>query len=356
MIRVLVVDDSAFSRVTISGMIDRDPLMTVVGTAINGEEAIRLAVSRAPDVITLDLEMPGLDGYSVLRWLASNRPIPAIVVSSRQGQNDVFKALELGAVDFVLKPQAHASPEYARLEATLPAKIRAAAVSRRPTPGERPPSGNAGMPHPGGAASDASAIGATEGLLAIGASTGGPAALTAIFEALPPLGAAVVVAQHMPAGFTGLFAERLARVARMPVCETHDGQRIQPGRAYLAPGGHHLELAGEFPRLRARVSPRGADDLYSPAVDRLFRSAAESAGRAVLAVVLTGMGSDGRDGVVAVRRAGGRSVAESEESAIVFGMPREAALTGAVDEVHALADLPAAIVRLLSRPGPGGGG
>jgi two-component system, chemotaxis family, protein-glutamate methylesterase/glutaminase len=356
MIRVLVVDDSAFSRVTIARMIGRDPELTVVGTAVNGEEAIRLAVSRAPEVLTLDLEMPGLDGYSVLRWLAANRPIPAIVVSSRQGQNDVFKALELGAIDFVLKPQAHASTEYARLEATLPAKIRAAAASRRLAAGERWPSPGPRHAVEAGSRERATAIGATNGLLAIGASTGGPAALTAIFEALPPLDAAVVVAQHMPAGFTGLFAERLARVARMPVCEAHDGQRVQGGRAYIAPGGHHMEIAGEFPRLRARVFPRGDDDLYSPGVDRLFRSAAQAAGRAVLAVVLTGMGSDGRDGVVAVRRAGGRTLAESEESAVVFGMPREAALTGSIDEVHALSDLPASIVRLLSRAAASGPG
>jgi len=335
MIRVLVVDDSAFSRVTLSRMIEKDPEMSVVASAVNGEEAIRLAVARHPDVITLDLEMPGLDGFSVLRWLASNKPIPAIVVSSRQGRDDVFRALDLGAVDFVLKPQAHASPEYSRLESILLPKIRAVAASKRAP--KRPKIEPLDPP-----------AGKTEGLVVIGASTGGPAALSTLFAALPMLDAAVVVAQHMPAGFTGLFAERLSRIARFPVAEAHEGQAVQHGRAYIAPGGHHLELTGDFPRARVRLAPRAAQDLYSPSVDRLFRSAAASAGPRSVAVVLTGMGSDGRDGVVAIRGAGGRTIAESEESAVVFGMPREAALSGAVDEVRALADIPAAIVRALA--------
>ena len=341
MIRVLVVDDSAFSRVTISRMIEKDPEMKVIATAVNGEEAIRLAIARHPDVLTLDLEMPGLDGFSVLRWLAANKPIPAIVVSSRQGRDDVFRALDLGALDFVLKPQAHASLEYSRLESILPPKIRAVAASRRPmkptkiVPVSRP-------------------VGTTEGLVVIGASTGGPAALTSLFAALPPIDGAIVVAQHMPAGFTGLFAERLARISAFPVAEAHDGQAIQRGRAYVAPGGHHVDLVGEFPNTRVRLAARAGHDLYSPSVDRLFRAAASVAGPRAVAVVLTGMGSDGREGVVAIRRAGGRVLAESEESAVVFGMPREAALSGAVDEVHPLPEIPSAIVRALAESAPPG--
>jgi two-component system chemotaxis response regulator CheB len=335
MIRVLVVDDSAFSRVTLSRMIEKDAEMTVIATAVNGEEAIRLAVDRQPDVITLDLEMPGLDGFSVLRWLAANQPIPAIVVSSRQGRDDVFRALDLGAVDFVLKPQAHASPEYSRLESILLPKIRAVAASRRP------PRVDAIVPL-------ARPEGRTDGLVVIGASTGGPAALSTLFAALPALDAPIVVAQHMPAGFTGLFAERLARNAGFPVAEAHDGQAVQRGRAYIAPGGYHMDFAGDFPKLRVRLTPRSAQDLYSPSVDRLFRSAAAAAGRSCVGVVLTGMGSDGREGVVAIHAAGGRTIAESEESAVVFGMPREAALSGSVDDVRALAGIPEAIVRALA--------
>jgi len=339
MIRVLVVDDSAFSRVTISRMIQRDPELKVVATATRGEEAIRLVLAHRPDVVTLDLEMPGLDGFAVLRWLAANLPVPAIVVSSRQGRDDVFRALDLGALDFVLKPQAHASLEYERLESVLIAKIRGAAESRgirsaAPSPAAAPP---AAAP----IASPASAV------IVIGSSTGGPAALTALFAQLPVLACPVVIAQHMPAGFTGLFAERLTRVARFPVVEAHGGQALHAGRAYVAPGGSHLEIARDDGSWKARLQERASHDLFSPSVDRLFRSAAAAAGGGAIGVVLTGMGNDGRDGVVAIRASGGRTIAESEESAVVFGMPREAALSGAIDEVRPLGEIPAAIVRLL---------
>jgi two-component system chemotaxis response regulator CheB len=340
MIRVLVVDDSAFSRVTISRMIQTDPEMRVVATATRGEEAIRLALAHRPDVVTLDLEMPGLDGFAVLRWLGANLPVPTIVVSSRQGRDDVFRALDLGALDFVLKPQAHASLEYERLESVLIAKIRAAAQAR----GGRapvPPSDALPAAFAPPIAFPASAV------VVIGASTGGPAALTALFAELPALACPMVIAQHMPAGFTGLFAERLTRVARFPVVEAHAGQVLHPGRAYVAPGGSHLEIARDDGTWRARLEERAPRDLFSPSVDRLFRSAAAAAGAGAIGVVLTGMGSDGRDGVVAIRASGGRTIAESEESAVVFGMPREAALTGAVDEIRALSQIPGAILRLL---------
>jgi two-component system chemotaxis response regulator CheB len=335
MIRVLVVDDSAFSRVTLSRMIEADPEMRVVATAVNGEEAIRLAVSHEPDLITLDLEMPGLDGFSVLRWLAANRPTPTIVVSSRHAREDVFRALELGAVDFIVKPQAHASPEYSKLEGVLTEKLRSAAgaLLQRPVvvPRVDAPPGSAG-----------------EAILVIGASTGGPSALSTLFPALPVLPCAIVVAQHMPAGFTRLFAQRLSRIAAFPVEEAADGARVRSGQAYVAPGGGHAELIGEPGDARFRISRREAEDLYSPSVDRLFRSAAALFGAKTTALVLTGMGSDGKEGVVAVRRAGGRTLAESKESAVVFGMPREAAETGAVEHILPLSEIPQALVRVLS--------
>jgi two-component system chemotaxis response regulator CheB len=336
MIRVLVADDSAFSRVTLSRMIEKDPDMKVIATAINGEEAIRLVIALQPDIMTLDLEMPGMDGFAVLRWLSINRPTPAIVVSSRNGQEDVFRALDLGAVDFVVKPQAHASPEYTRLETVLLDKIRAVSHSRpaRPIPVGKPPARRA-------------PVGSGRGIVVIGTSTGGPAALTTLFSSLPKLAGPILVAQHMPAGFTGPFADRLSRIALFPVTEARDGEPLQGGRAYVAPGGSHLEVAGDPDSLHCRVLPRAPEDLYSPSVDRLFVSAANVVGPRAVAVVLTGMGSDGREGVRAIRNAGGRTLAESEESAVVFGMPREAAATGAVDEVRPLAEIPDAIVRLL---------
>lgn len=341
MIRILVADDSAFSRVTLSRMIEKDPDMKVIATAINGEEAIRLVIALQPDLMTLDLEMPGMDGFAVLRWLSINRPTPAIVVSSRNGQEDVFRALDLGAVDFVVKPQAHASPEYARLESILLEKIRAVSHSRPPRP----------IPV-GKAPARRAPVGSGRGVVLIGASTGGPAALTTLFSSLPKLAGPIIVAQHMPAGFTGPFADRLSRIALFPVTEARDGEPLHGGRAYIAPGGSHLEIDGEIEALRCRVLPRSPEDLYSPSVDRLFRSAAATVGTRAVAAVLTGMGSDGREGVRAIRAAGGRTLAESEESAVVFGMPREAASTGAIDEVLPLSELPDAIVRLLCEVDP----
>ena len=340
MIRVLVADDSAFSRVTLSRMIESDPEMKVVATAVNGEEAIRMSVSHEPDLITLDLEMPGLDGFSVLRWLGSNRPTPTVVVSSRHGRDDVFRALELGAVDFIVKPQATASPEYSKLERVLLEKLRAAAGARlqRPIVIDR-------LAPPGPAAAPGA------GILVIGASTGGPSAISTVFSALPAIPYPIVVAQHMPAGFTRLFAQRLARTAVFPVEEAREAQRAKPGAAYVTPGGGHLELSGDAENARFHLSPRLPADLYAPSVDRLFKSAAAIYGSRTVAVVLTGMGSDGRDGIIAVRNAGGRTLAESKESAVVFGMPREAAETGAVDEVLPLSEIPQALVRMLSSIG-----
>ncbi len=336
MIRVLVVDDSAYSRVTLSRMIESDPEMKVVATAVNGEEAIRMAVSNEPDLITLDLEMPGLDGFSVLRWLGSNRPTPTIVVSSRHGREDVFRALELGAVDFLVKPHPTASPEYTKLERILVEKLRSAAGARtqKPIVVDRL------------AAPDATAPGT--GILVIGASTGGPSAISTLFAALPVIAYPIVVAQHMPVGFTRLFAQRLARTAPFAVEEARDGQRASPGVAYVAPGGGHLELAGEAENARFRVSPRLPADLYSPSVDRLFKSASSVFGARTVAVILTGMGSDGREGIVAVRDGGGRTIAESKDTAVVFGMPREAAESGSVEQVLPLGEIPEALVRALS--------
>lgn len=337
MIRVLVADDSAFSRVTLSKMMEKDPSIKVVATAVNGEEAIRQAVACQPDLITLDLEMPGMDGFSVLRWLASNRPTPTIVISSRGGREDVFRALDLGAVDFILKPSAHATPEYAKMESVLLEKIRAIARARPPKPAKPSPR-PAPMPVTAPAGS----------LVLIGASTGGPAAVASVFASLPRLGAPIVLAQHMPAGFTSIFAERLHRISAFPVREAADREELVAGKAYVAPGGVHLEVAGGPSRFTTRLVPRSPDDLYSPSVDRLFQSGARAAGAGCIAVVLTGMGSDGRAGIVAVKEAGGRTVAESEETAVIFGMPREAVESGAVEEVRPLFEIPETIARLLS--------
>lgn len=342
-VRVLVADDSAFSRVTLSKIIERDPLFEVIGTAVNGEEAIRLTVERQPDILTLDLEMPGMNGFAVLRWLRANRPTRTVVVSSHGGQEGVFRALELGAVDFVVKPTVHASKEYARLEDVLLEKLRAVAQARMRPLGPMPATAEPERRAP--AVTPPAATGAADVLL-IGASTGGPAAISSIFADLPPLPLPIVVAQHMPEGFTRPFAERLSRVCRFSVHEARDGEKLRAGRAYLGPGGRHVEVAGESAGIRLRVVRRGTEDFYSPSVDRLFESAARVPGLRIVAAVLTGMGSDGRDGLLAVRAAGGRTLAESQETAVVYGMPREAAESGAAGEILPLSQIASALVRL----------
>jgi two-component system chemotaxis response regulator CheB len=340
MIRVLVADDSAFSRVTLSKMIEKDREIQVVATAVNGEQAIRHVVALQPDLITLDLEMPGMDGFSVLRWLAANRPTPTIVVSSRGGAENVLRALDLGAVDFVLKPSPHATPELIRLEDELLAKVRAAArarpappVSHAPAPAEFPGPGN------------------PEGLVVIGASTGGPSAVASVLAGLPRLPCPLVLAQHMPAGFTGLFAERLSRLANFSVKEAREGEILTAREAYVAPGGFHLEIVRATP-YGVRLIRRSPEDFYCPSVDRLLMTAAAAAGPRTVAVILTGMGSDGREGILSVRAAGGRTIAESEQTAVVFGMPREAAESGAVEEILPVTEIPAAIVRRLAEVSP----
>jgi two-component system chemotaxis response regulator CheB len=337
-IRVLVIDDSAFSRRMIARMLKTSPLVEVVDVARDGEDALRKAVELRPDLITLDLAMPRMDGFTFLRILMKRCPTPVIVISGRSGDEEVFQALELGAVDFIAKKTARAAPDLASIERELIRKVHASrelridrvrrrlsalppVVDRSPGPGDSAPR-----------------------VVAIGASTGGPAALMQIFAAFPdPPGCAFLVAQHMPEGFTRGFADRLDRFTSLRAAEARGGEALAPGTVWVAPGGRHLELENRAGRVVTRVVPTLPRDRYAPSVDRLFESAAKHLGADVLAVVLTGMGDDGRAGVGAVKAAGGRAIAESEETAVVFGMPKRAIRTGAVDRVLPLGEIAGAI-------------
>jgi two-component system chemotaxis response regulator CheB len=343
-IRVLVIDDSAYSRRTIIRMLETSPLVEVVGWARDGEEALRKSLQLRPDLITLDLEMPRMDGFTFLRLLMAKRPTPVLVVSGRSGDEDVFRALELGAVDFVAKPTARAAPELATIEEELIRKVHATRQLRMDKLRERISRAPALAPRAESRAAE------RVRLVAIGSSTGGPAALMHIFAAFgEPPACAFVVSQHMPEGFTRGFAERLDRQTYVSAREAHGGEELVPGRALLAPGGSHLEFESRGGRVVTRLAPRSPDDKYAPSVDRMFESAAKHFGQALLAVVLTGMGDDGRRGVRAVRAAGGSVIAESEETAVIFGMPQQAIRTGAVDAVLPLSEIPAAIQEGLPR-------
>ena len=334
-LRVLVIDDSAFSRRTIVQLLERSPLVEVADVARDGEEALRKALTLELDLITLDLEMPRMDGFTLLRLLMAQKPTPVLVVSGLGGKDDVWKALELGAVDFVIKPTRRAAPELATIEEELLRKVLAVRELRIDRVRER-------MRHPLAAAPRRGVSAARS--VVVGSSTGGPAALLQLFGAISEPGScAFLVAQHMPEGFTRSFAERLARTTRFAAREAENGMTPEPGSVLIAPGGFHLELEAKGGGVVARIVHAQPGDRFAPSVDRLFTSAAKCYGPDLLGVVLTGMGDDGAAGALAVKRAGGNVIAESEETAVVYGMPRQAVRIGAVDAVLPLHAIPDAI-------------
>jgi two-component system, chemotaxis family, protein-glutamate methylesterase/glutaminase len=328
--RVLVVDDCEASRNAVEATLAAGG-HEVVGSAGDGEEGLRLALQLRPDCVCLDLDMPRMDGFTFLRLLMARQPTPVLVIAQAARKQEVFKALELGALDVLVVPAE--GDLGAELRQELLAKL---ALMRALTLGPRgavaPPSGPI-----------ASREGTVPSRVAVlGASTGGPGALASLLAAVPAgLPLAWAVAQHMPENFTAGFAERLARGSGLDVREAQDGDEVREGRVLLAPGGRHLRLVrtgGLLSPVRACVAlPDKRDGLrYCPSVDMLFASAAVAFGARVCAVVLTGMGNDGRRGVEEVKAAGGLAFAESEETAVVYGMPKEAVETGKVDEVLSL--------------------
>jgi two-component system, chemotaxis family, protein-glutamate methylesterase/glutaminase len=332
-IRILVIDDSAYNRRTISKMLEGLPDIEVIGYAVDGEEGIRKVIDLKPDMVTLDLEMPKMDGFTFLRIVMSRRPTPVVVISSRGESEGVFKALELGAVDFVVKP-ANAT-ELATIAAELRTKVsnvfnmKAAAVAREAS---APRTAEPAAGQPAGQAPPPAHHGVD--VIAIGSSTGGPPALQAIFAAFTHrLPLSIVVSQHMPPRFTKAFAERLNRSTGFEVREAKDGDKVREGRILIAPGGKNLLFQKEEDEVVARIAEPSPGEKYLPSVDAMFASCAEVFSSRVLGVVLTGMGNDGSRGVRAIKSRGGQVIAESEETAVVFGMPREAIATGTVDRV-----------------------
>ncbi len=343
-LRVLVVDDSAYNRQTIIGLLQARPSLEVVGRAADGEEALREALRLKPDAITLDLEMPRMDGFTFLRILMSRQPTPVIVISSHANQDNVFKALELGALDFIAKPTLRVSVELSTIGDELAAKIelvRQLRPARPAAPQVEPVRLPATAPAPGRPPDELPA-----GLVVIGASTGGPPALQALFQSVSwDLPLAYLVAQHMPATFTRAFAERLDRCLGLGVAEASGGECLEAGRVYVAPGGADLAVVHQAGSWAAEIRPARPGAKFVPAIDVLFTTAAEVAGPRLAALLLTGMGRDGRAGIQAVKRAGGLTVAESEDTAVIFGMPREAIASGCVDRVLPQAELAGAVER-----------
>ncbi|MEO6953209.1 MAG: chemotaxis-specific protein-glutamate methyltransferase CheB [Polyangia bacterium] len=346
-IRVLVVDDSAFNRQTIAQMIEADPEIEVVGRAADGEEALACVFQLQPDVVTLDLEMPKMDGFSFMRLVMAQRPTPIIVISGLASRENVFRALELGALDFVAKPSQRPTAELRGIEAEVRRKIklvtqlRVVGLTER---SQRRVPATASCP-----AAPLPEVGVPPArILAIGASTGGPPAIQQLLAQLDrTLPVAIVVTQHMPPRFTTTFAERLQRTTGWRVEEAKGGETLVTGQVLVAPGGFSLTLKRQSGLVVTEVVPAAPDDLFVPSVDRMFTTAASVVGDRLVALVLTGMGSDGARGVRAVHAAGGKVLAESKESAVVFGMPQECIGTGVVDEVLSLAQMPQALARLM---------
>lgn len=334
-VRVLVIDDSAFNRRTIVKMLEALPNVEVVGYACDGEEGLRKVIDLKPDLVTLDLEMPRMDGFTLLRIVMQKQPTPIIVVSSRANDEDVFKALELGAVEFVPKPSARVSPVLMDIRDVLLEKVREVTKANLRTIIERrplvAPPRRVEQRALGGAPAKS---GDDFPMVVIGSSTGGPPALQAIFSAIQdPIPVGFAVAQHMPPDFTRAFAERLNRFSALEIREAADGDAIRPGRVLIAPGGYNLETFRRGNELIVKISEPKGHQRYIPSADVLFASAAPLFGPRLLGVVLTGMGNDGARGVQIIKDHGGSVVAEDEESCVVFGMPKEAIATGRVDTV-----------------------
>ena len=333
--RLVIADDSPLYRLRFAKLFGRGADLSVAGVAADGEEAIRLIARARPDVLLLDLNMPRMDGFAVLRWVMAHAPLPVVVCSSRDDRESVFKALELGAVDYIIKPGS-GKDGLARIEDILVARVKAAAEAH--FAGEAlPVTVPVSLPPPARRAE----------IIAIAASTGGPTAIQQLVRQLPrELTVPIVVAQHMPPGFTRLFAERLERQSHYTAAEARDGAPLVAGTITVAPGGMQTRIAASDGGPRVVLTQRAAGDVYAPSADLLFASIAETYGTSAVGVILTGMGDDGSRGAVAIKDRGGYVLAEASDSALIYGMPRAAIATGCADAQLSLARMPEAFVAL----------
>jgi two-component system chemotaxis response regulator CheB len=338
-IKVLCVDDSALVRSLMSEIIKSQPDMMVCATAPDPLVARDLIKQHNPDVLTLDVEMPRMDGLDFLEKLMRLRPMPVLMVSSltERGSEITLRALELGAVDFVTKPKVGIRDGMLEYTEMIADKIRAASRARvrqipahghGPAPAVQAPVAMVRNP-----------LISTEKLIIIGASTGGTEAIREVLVPLPPDAPGVLITQHMPAGFTRSFAQRLNGLCRITVKEAEHGERVLPGHAYIAPGDHHLSLGRSGANYVALLDDGPPVNRHRPSVDVLFRSAALHAGKNAIGVILTGMGKDGAAGMLEMHQAGAHTFAQDEASCIVFGMPREAIAAGGADEVVPLNEM-----------------
>ena len=357
-IKVLVIDDSALVRQILVEILKGAPDMECVGTAGDPFVARDRIKETNPDVLTLDVEMPRMDGLTFLANLMRLRPMPVVMVSSltERGAETTLKALELGAVDYVSKPKADLAGTLAEFSEEILGKIRMAAVARVSSRPATPPKARASAPeqipkHSADAILPAATanrriLRTTDRIVAVGASTGGTEAIREFLVELPADAPAIVIAQHIPAAFSAPFARRMDSLCALAVCEPADGQRIQPGHVYIAPGGRHLLVERDGAHYRCRLNDGPPVNRHCPSVDVLFRAVAREVGPNAIGVILTGMGDDGARGLKEMHDAGAPTLAQDESSSVVWGMPGAAVKLGAAGEVLPLARIAAAVMRL----------
>lgn len=354
-IKVLIVDDSALVRKLLSEMLARDRDIEVVGTAADPYAARERIKKLNPDVITLDVEMPRMDGITFLENLMRLRPMPVVMVSSltQKGADVTLRALELGAIDFVAKPKIDIAGSLDSYADELIAKVRMAAGARvnpraaAPRPAlqiDPRHSADAVLP----AATKTRVLRTTDRIIAVGASTGGTEAIREFLAPLPPDAPAIVISQHIPAAFSKPFAERMNRCTAMSVCEAQDGQYILPGHVYIAPGDQHLLVERDGARYRCRLNNGPPVNRHRPSVDVMFRSVAQNVGPNATGVILTGMGDDGARGLKEMLDAGAHTIAQDEASSVVWGMPGTAVRLGAAQHVLPLQRIPAEVLGLVA--------
>jgi two-component system chemotaxis response regulator CheB len=356
-IKVLIVDDSALVRKLLTEMLSKDREIEVIGTAADPYAAREKIKSLNPDVITLDVEMPRMDGVTFLENLMRLRPMPVVMVSSltQQGADVTLRALELGAIDFVAKPKIDVAGSLACYADELVAKVKVAAGARvnARTSAPRPVaslqvnprrSADAVLP----VAAPRRVLRTTDRIVAIGASTGGTEAIREVLEGLPPDAPAIVISQHIPAAFSKPFAERMNRCSQMAVCEAQDGQYILPGHVYIAPGDRHLLVVRDGARYVCRLSDGPHVNRHRPSVDVMFRSVAQNVGPNALGVILTGMGDDGARGLKEMMEAGALTIAQDEASSVVWGMPGAAFKMGAAQSVLPLHRIAGEVLRAIA--------